>query len=254
MPTSLFDRPDFNHALFHPRTDVSRPPDGARDTYVDVPGARLHVRAYAADANAVSMLLFHGNGEVVADYDDASRQFAAAGVALVVADYRGYGASTGTPTLRGTIEDARIVAEAVQPMLVMGRSLGGAAAHELFARPIASVRGVVLESAFSDLDGLLRRRGLEPPERYTAEERAMFDPIEKLRDSILPLLIIHGSRDELVVPDEARAAYAAARSSKSVRLGWMPGHGHNDVSLCDLYWYQIRTFVDSIVDPYGERS
>jgi alpha-beta hydrolase superfamily lysophospholipase len=208
-----------------------------------VPGARLHVRAYAGELP--TLLLFHGNGEVVADYDDAAEHFARAGVSLVVADYRGYGASTGTPSLRRLIEDARIVAEAIQPAFVMGRSLGGAAAHELYARPVASMRGVVLESAFCDLGALILRRGLEPPREYSPDELAVFDPAGKLRRGTLPLLVLHGERDQLIVPDEARLAYAAAGSERK-SIAFIPDRGHNDLSLAASYWSELRQYFSTV--------
>lgn len=246
MTSSIFDQSAFNAALFHPRADVAPPPPGAHDSFVDVHGARLHVRTHAAVASTLpALLLFHGNGEVVADYDAAAEQFARAGVSLIVADYRGYGASTGTPSLRQLIEDARIVAEAVRPMFVMGRSLGGAAAHELFARPVGSMCGVVLESAFCDLGALIRRRGLEPPCAYEPDELAVFSPAEKLRRGTLPLLVMHGARDSLIIPDEARLAYDAAGSS-SKSLAFIPGRGHNDLALAPTYWTQLALFVDHV--------
>ncbi|MDQ3363952.1 MAG: lysophospholipase [Myxococcota bacterium] len=151
--TSIFERPEFSNALFFPRRDHTAPPTGAHDLMVDVgDGIHVHVRRHAAPGARCTLLLFHGNGEVVADYDGAAAQFAACGAALAIADYRGYGASEGVPTLRGVIEDARPLAEAVAaeqagPLVVMGRSLGGAAAHELYARPIPAMVGVVLESS-----------------------------------------------------------------------------------------------------------
>jgi hypothetical protein len=95
----------------------------------------------------------------------------------------------------------------VVPAAAMGRSLGGAAAHELYARPVASMRAVVLESAFCDLRALIRRRGLEPPRTFAPDELSVFDPTEKLRRGTLPVLVLHGARDELIIPDEARVAY-----------------------------------------------
>lgn len=241
--TSIFDLPEFNDSLFYPSPEVSPPPPGARDLTVEVDGAQLHVRCHAGPPGAPTLLLFHGNGEVVADYDDAAERFAGAGVALAVADYRGYGASTGEPTLRNSIEDARAVAEAVQPAIVMGRSLGGAAAHELYAAPVATMRAVVLESAFSDVDAMIRRRGLVPPPRYTDAERATFDPLHKLGRGRLPLLILHGDRDQLVAPADALAALDAA-GGISKELVLVPGHGHNDVSMSPVYWEALAAFVD----------
>lgn len=236
---SIFDHPDFTERLFFPSPDTSPTPTGATDRWIEVDGARLHVRVHGAGP---VLLLFHGNGEVVADYDAPAARFAALGVALAVMDYRGYGASTGAPTLRTMITDARAVADAVRPAIVMGRSLGGLAAHELYARPQAGMTGVILESALFDLAGLVERRGLAPPARWTEDERAMFEPATKLALGTLPLLVLHGADDDLIDPREAAAACAAAASIDKT-LVLVPDRGHNDVSHGAEYWAALAAFV-----------
>ncbi len=243
---SIFDTAQFTRALFYPRAEESRPPAGAKDIYVDVPGAKIHVRQHAAENARVRLLLFHGNGEVVADYDGHGVLYANAGAALTVADYRGYGESTGTPSLRAVIEDARVIAEAVRderPLVVMGRSLGGAAAHELYARPIEGMVGVVLESTFSDLDALVRRRGLEP--QYGEGDKDVFDPLPKLEKGTLPLLLLHGDSDTLIQPGEAKRAFEIAGSAKK-ELVMIPERGHNNVSYAQVYWDALAKFVASL--------
>ena len=142
-------------------------------------GASLHVRIHRAAGARSTVLLFQGNGEVVADYDDSAGLYARAGVALAVMDYRGYGASSGTPTLRSALTTARLVLEAVRRWLgerglagsdgapsrlvVMGRSLGSACAAELYGARPNEVAGFILESGSSDLAALVRRRGLVVP-------------------------------------------------------------------------------------------
>jgi pimeloyl-ACP methyl ester carboxylesterase len=242
--TSVFDGAGFTGRLFYPRRDKSPPPAGAVDRFVDVPGARLHLREHtAADARA-TILLFHGNGEVVADYDEAAPQFAEAGAALAVVDYRGYGASTGTPTLRNLIEDAPAVVAALggRPVIVMGRSLGSAAAAELYRAPPAGVRAFIWESGFVDLDALVERRGYHEKTRLSADERRVFDPVAKLRVGRSPLLVIHGAEDDLIVPREAQEAFDAAGTATKT-LTFVPHRGHNDVSASPLYWDAIAGFV-----------
>lgn len=247
---SIFDRDEFNDRLFFPRADASPPSPGARDQLIDVCGARLHVRLHPGPDAAPTLLLFHGNGEVVADYDGAAARFAQAGVALAVMDYRGYGESTGTPTLRSLISDARAVADAIRPGVVMGRSLGGVAAHELYARPTAGMAGVVLESALFDLGNLIRRRGLVAPARFTEDERATFEPATKLALGRLPLLVLHGERDELIALSEARAAVAAAGAPDSGKsLAIIARRGHNDISGGEGYWTALAAFSRAVTRP-----
>jgi hypothetical protein len=245
---SIFDHPDFNERLFFPRPDDGDPPPGATDLTVSVPGAALHLRWHRLGATGPTLLLFHGNGEIVADYDAAAPRFAASGCDLAVVDYRGYGRSTGTPSYRRCIEDAPAVVAALTaagagPIVVMGRSLGSACAAAIAAAPPAGVVGLIWESGAVDLLGLIRRRGLTPPATLGAADLADFAVEPKLGRLGLPLLVLHGELDELIPAAEAERALAAATRSVRRRLVIVPGRGHNDLAAEQIYWAALAAFV-----------
>jgi alpha-beta hydrolase superfamily lysophospholipase len=105
---SILDHPVITRTLFFPRPDFSPTPHGARDVMLEVePGVHLHARIHEAPDAVAVVVLFHGNGEVVSDYDDAASRFAEAGGALAIIDFRGYGRSEGVPSLRDVVADAR---------------------------------------------------------------------------------------------------------------------------------------------------
>ena len=60
----------------------------------------VHVRRHPSASARFSLLFFHGNGEVVSDYDGLAGAFTALGGEMIVCDYRGYGKSEGHPSLR----------------------------------------------------------------------------------------------------------------------------------------------------------
>jgi alpha-beta hydrolase superfamily lysophospholipase len=246
---SLFDSREFNERLFFPRRDTSPTPPGAIDFEVPAEVA-LHVRWHRRHADRPTLLLFYGNGEIAADYNEAADRFADAGVNLAVTDYRGYGRSAGVPTLRHALADAHLVLDALRarvgsPVIVMGRSLGCACASELYASSTASIRACVLESGFVDLGGLIRRRGMTPPPTLPADDLATFDPIRKLERGTLPLLVLHGAEDTLIVVDEAQRAFDAA-GTRDKRLVVIADRGHNDVSSSVDYWEALASFVASV--------
>ena len=243
---SLFDSREFNQRLFFARPDVTPPPAHAIDFEVTTEVA-LHVRWHRRRTELPTLLLFHGNGEVVADYDESADRFADVGVNLAVMDYRGYGRSAGNPTLRTALADAHGVLDAVRarsgtPLIVMGRSLGSACANELYASSPASVGGFVLESGFVDLGALIRRRGLTMPAELSHEELAAFDPIPKLARGNRPLLVLHGANDTMIAVDEAQRAFGAA-GAQDKELVVIPNRGHNDVSLEVRYWEALAKLV-----------
>jgi alpha-beta hydrolase superfamily lysophospholipase len=249
MGAEVFDSAEFTSRLFYPRRDDSYPPQGAQDLLVDVPGAKLHVRVHPAPEARRGLLLFHGNGEVVADWDEVAPLFASAGARLAVCDYRGYGRSSGAPSLRAIIDDAPVVLRAVAaavelPVVVMGRSLGSLCAQSLLAATPPDVAGVILESGIADLRAFVHRRGLEMP-TLAAADAEVFDPQLKLARGRLPLLILHGAQDDLISPEEAHLAFATATSPRK-ELVLVPDRGHNDIVGSPTWRAAIASFVAQV--------
>jgi hypothetical protein len=171
-----------------------------------------------------------------------------------VVDYRGYGQSSGAPSLRRAIEDAPAVwrfarSQTTLPLVVMGRSLGSACAAELAGALGQALAAAILESGFTDLRGVVRRRGIEPPAQFDADTLAVFDPLPKWRRATAPVVVIHGSADTLIPPDEGRAAFDAAERAAARRLVLIEGRGHNDLSRDGAYWRAVGWAVDAA----GER-
>ena len=143
---SKFDRPEILMVLFHPRHELGGPQPGSSAENLLIPvekdvviGARFH----PAGKSAPTILFFHGNGEIVADYDDMGTMYNRMGINFLAVDYRGYGRSTGSPTLTSMMKDSHLIFTWVKGWLaeenhnghlfVMGRSLGSASTLELSA-------------------------------------------------------------------------------------------------------------------------
>ncbi|MGB5563220.1 MAG: hypothetical protein WBN02_13000, partial [Sedimenticolaceae bacterium] len=96
------DHPAVNAALFFPRPATGLPaPRGSEDLAISVGGGvTVAARYHPTDLSLPTVLHFHGNGEIVSDYDTIAPEFHSAGASLVSADYRGYGSSTGSPSVR----------------------------------------------------------------------------------------------------------------------------------------------------------
>lgn len=146
---SLLDHPLLSARYFYPWPNRFDDP-----FYVDGDGFRLGCRYRRVDPAAPTVVHFHGNGETVADYvGEFEERIAALGANLLLAEYRGYGMSSGAPALAGMLDDVRLIVEAaaVDPARVVffGRSLGSLyAAHGAGLYPRAA--GLILESGIAD--------------------------------------------------------------------------------------------------------
>jgi pimeloyl-ACP methyl ester carboxylesterase len=229
-PPELLDHPLISERYFFPRPSRPR----AR-LDVDAGDATLACALHRADPEGHTVVHFHGNGEVVADwqegFDDAVGRL---GWDLLLAEYRGYGASTGQPRLGRMLDDVAPVLRMAGPpgrLVVFGRSVGSLFALEAVAR-FPGVAGLLLESAIADpLERLLLR--VEPGElgvdaaSFQAAVAARLDHRAKMGRYGGPVLILHARHDGLI--DLSHAERLAAWAGGPVTLRVFEAGDHNSI-------------------------
>lgn len=220
---------------YQPTRRIERTPSalGLDYTELSIPtadGPILHAWWVRAKHSVGHILFAHGNAGNIGDRVPIYALLNEAGFDVLAFDYRGYGRSTGRPSEPGTALDARAARQALleQPgvapdrVVYLGKSLGGAVMLELaLAHPPA---GLVLMSTFTGLRAAAR--GLYPflpaptiPDAYPS--------LRRIPSLTVPLLLMHGDRDELIPLRHAERLHAAAPEPK--RLVVYPGAGHNDI-------------------------
>lgn len=250
---SLLDRGGVSAQIFFPRRDPSPTPVGATDHVVEVgDGVSIAARRYEADAHGPTIVYFHGNGEVIGDHDGIAPLYQSIGANLFVFEFRGYGRSTGSPTIGHLVADGAVCgARALElldadgfdgPRLVMGRSLGANPALEVAAR-VPGYGGLILESGAGNVVRFVRRLGLTPGPEL---DRLVAAHAAKLATITVPTLIIHGLADDLVPVDNALAT-ADLLTASEVATELVEGAGHNDLLLVDP-----RRYIDAIARLVGQ--
>jgi uncharacterized protein len=174
-----------------------------------------------------TILYFHGNG---GGLDLRSHRFAMlteTGNGLLAVEYRGYGGSTGAPSEAGLYRDgeagyAKALALGATPerLVLFGESLGSAVAVYLAAR--RRVGALVLDSPFSSALELAAAFYWMFPVRLLMRDRFRSDT--RIAAVHAPLLIVHGTDDQVVPIRFAEKLYVLAREPKQfIRLD---GGGH----------------------------
>jgi len=250
---SPLDQPFLRQFIFYPRKDFAPCPGDAFDLFVSVAeGVSISCRFYIGQPEWPWVLFFHGNGEVVSDYDEISSFYHQREMNLVVADYRGYGASGGTPTLADLVQDAHIIFKEVRRELarrnlqkdlwVMGRSLGSISGLELAYHYQKEMQGLIIESGFPSVVRILLHLGLPSP--VTGLEKIDQKCLERIKKILLPTLIIHGEQDSLVPLENAREIYRHL-GAKEKELLVIPSATHNDIMQVGFkdYFKAIQQFV-----------
>lgn len=252
---NAYDLPSILNFIFYPRQDDYRPADTERTTGYMVPvgeGISISCRLFFGDAENANLLFFHGNGELASEYEDIGSAFNSIGLNLFVADYRGYGASGGRPSVTNMMRDAHHIARWFKQFLkdndyrggcfIMGRSLGSAPAIELAAAIPSDFKGMVIESGFCDVTDLLGRMGrMLNRSGRPAIGSPGFDRVIKIT---MPALIIHGQYDSIVPLEEGEKIFRNVASADK-KMVVVPGADHNTIFAegIELYLHELGDFV-----------
>ena len=237
---STLDRPEVLNSLFHPRAEWEGADTNiyARNMLISVEadvviGARFHM----AQKTAPNMLYFHGNGEIVADYDELGPIYNRMGINFIPVDYRGYGRSTGRPTITAMMRDCHVIFEFVRKWLkengysssfiAMGRSLGSASVLELAANYKSEIDALIVESGFAYAGPLLQLLGVNL-QAIGFKEEVGFRNVDKIRLFEKPTLIIHAERDHIIPFADGQALFDACQAEDKTLLK-IPGANHNDI-------------------------
>lgn len=179
-------------------------------------------------AGAKVAVFFHGNAESAAQNLPLASALADGGVDAVLAEYRGYGGQAGSPDEAGLYADGAALLGALASqgvtasrLVLVGRSLGTGVAVEMALRTPPSL--LVLVSPYTSLPDLGRSL-VGPLAPLVVPDR--FDNLGKIAKLTCPVVILHGTRDE-VVP--FRMGEALARAGRGVRFVPLEGRTHNDI-------------------------
>ena len=246
---SVLDNLEGSGRSFYPQRHWTEAPESAVDYGIPVDdGVVLSSRFHAVGKENPTVLFFYGNGETAAGYDVIAPLYNQIGANFFVADYRGYGASGGSPTFSTMLSDARKVLDQLcaeleeqsftGPVYVMGRSMGRHAAGELAVTAAEHINGVIIESGRPNLGRFTE--GLD-----TDSVRALEDAYhEKFYSIDIPALVIHGERDELAPLADAVGMHERMRTTEK-HLEIIPGAGHNDLMYVGIqqYFGALQTFM-----------
>lgn len=208
-------------------------------------GVRLQgILALPPQGDRSAVIYFGGNAEeVTAGAGQAERLYGRRAVLLV--NYRGYGASEGHPSERAIVEDAIALYDwlaargDIDParIAVHGRSLGtGVAVQVAAARP---VRCVVLTSPFDSARGVAAEAYPWLPVAWLM--RHPFDSAARAPRITAPLLVLVGADDTLIRP--RRSEMLAARWGGPVQRAVFAHRGHGDVDQAPGYETAIHDFI-----------
>ncbi|KAK7945760.1 hypothetical protein WMY93_001488 [Mugilogobius chulae] len=157
-------------------------------------------------------------------------------------DYSGYGVSTGKPSEKNLYADIDAAWNALRSrygispenIILYGQSIGTVPTVDLASR--FECAAVVLHSP---LTSGMRVAFPDTKKTYCFDA---FPNIEKVAKIPSPVLIIHGTEDEVI--DFSHGLALFERCPKAVEPLWVEGAGHNDIELYSQYLERLRRFIN----------
>jgi pimeloyl-ACP methyl ester carboxylesterase len=257
--SAVLDHPLISKQVFFPR------PSGVDPTLrVDVGGIELGCHLRRVDPKARTVVYFHGNGELAAECDRYfSGMFTDLGINICFAEYRGYGASGGTPALAGMLGDGVRIVEALgvppERVIAFGRSLGSLYAVELVRR-LPQIGGLVIESGIADVLDLWPLEKVSTSFGGTAAEitsaiTACLDQRTKLTGYTGPFLVMHTAHDQLLEPSHAKRLHTWGGGSDKRLVIFSQGN-HNTIFAANAteYLSEVRSFLRKIELAHERRG
>ena len=238
--------------LFHPRKSYQDMDE--KDIQINVcDSVRVGSRFHLVSKSAPTILFFHGNGEIATEYDDIARVYNQKNINFIIADFRGYGFSTGVPDVENTQSDAHFVLDYVLKylkeknysgsLILMGRSLGSVSVLELAKRYPHDFSGLVIESGFADEEPLFKLIGTTAEQAGFTKEDGFLNG-EKIIKYAGPLLIIHAEQDHIVPFTQGERLYNFC-PSKNKKFLSIPNANHNNILGVDpqRYFEEVVGFI-----------
>lgn len=241
------------YAFFPDRTDipsVDRLPEGVAEIFIPTSDGESLQCYWIERPGAVRVLIyFHGNAGNISHRIPDLCVLGDMGIHVLGVGYRGYGKSTGTPSEPGLYIDGRAALAYVtrtrgvtpEQIIVMGRSIGSTVAVDLSQdQPLAAlilVTPMTSGKAMGKFHGFGFLAGLAGD---------AFNNLGKIHRIQCPLLVVHGTQDDIVPFSMGRQLYEQAPSPKQFEA--IQGAGHNDISIrgtsfAESYWHVIRKWL-----------
>lgn len=231
------------------RSDWQPKGDQEEVQFTSADGTRLHGWFYDHPDPKWVVLYCHGNGEQVADNHELMQLLRERlDAAVFIFDYRGYGKSEGKPFEAGIVADGLAAqrwlsdrtGHTTDRVVVVGRSIGGGVATAIAAEQGAGA--LILQSTFTRLTDAAAERFPWLPVQLVMRNR--YDSLDRLSRYDGPLLISHGTTDEVIPYEHGQQLFESSPSKKKQFLE-LAGRTHNQPQPMN-YYVDLKDFLQSV--------
>lgn len=220
---------------------IAAPPAGVTEAVWERDGEELVLWLAEPRSGQPVIVYFQGNAGNLGNRAARFDIFVEAGFGLIALSPRSAGGSTGTPSEAALTQDASallqdvaawIPSAAPSRVIVYGESLGTAVAIAALSQDETRAAGLILEAPFASIPEIARASGLIP-DSLVPRIQDRWPSLERAAQLTLPLLVLHGTEDDVVPFAQGQSVFSAApsRTKDFIRVS---GAGHSDLWRSDV--------------------
>jgi len=253
------DQESVTSHLFQPPVASTSKPDNCQDILIDTAdGATVHLRAFGSDLkDKPVILLFHDGSEQVSDYTDIVALYIKnLGTSCLIAEYRGYGLASGTPSATTMLADSKLIFHKALEwkkangysgkMVCMGVGLGCTSAIEVVHNHPDQTDALMIDSGFTFTLPVLKAMGVDVAGLAIREEDC-FHNLEKIREINKPLYVIHMGKDDFIPMDNPSNLVSESKGQQK-EFQIVPGKADGSIldTTGNMYFEVMGRFVKNI--------
>lgn len=195
-----------------------------------------------------TILMSHGNAEALPNVEQWVRKWLLPSVRanVLLYEYTGY-FYPGKPSERFVYSDCEAALSYLTEDLGIQRKC-----IILYGRSLGSGPSCYLAAKYNDLGGLLLQTPIASVFRVIVEFRFtlpgdMFPNIDRMKEITIPVMLIHGTRDEVVPMTHSKMLFRVCRSKVKSAL-YIEGAGHNNLeTIAGVRLLEaIQCFIDNL--------
>jgi len=244
-------KPVVNKLAFYPDTETvlstDHLPTNVQEIFIETKD-HIKIQSYLIPNKSSKKLLiyFHGNAGNICHRLSDLMQISSFGINVLGVGYRGYGKSQGRPSENGIYLDGESALDYATEQLhfrtgniiILGRSIGTTVAINTSQK--TDIGGLILVTPLTSGKDHAKAKGLGFISFLAGNS---FDNIGKIANVSCPVLIIHGSQDNVIPFEMGKRIYNKAQTKK--QFVKIEGASHNNLSTKykKSYWPSIYKFI-----------
>lgn len=205
---------------------------GTKDLMIDsTDGTRIQLWYHEPAKNMPMVLYLHGNSYNLGQRALRLKELVDMGYGFIAPSYRGFGKSEGTPDKAGILSDAEAAIKFLETSgystdktIIIGESLGSGVASEMAIRH--KFKDILLITPYTTIADRAQEMYWYVPVKYLVKDN--FGSIDKVEKLDIPLLIVHGTKDDVIPHSHSEKLIALAHEPKKLIIYEGKGHANLD--------------------------